>query len=912
MIGEHDRKRGSRRQGSSRGWAILSLVVTAGVWPGASWGLSICLNPVNQSGTGFSSTASDALLGSSPAGAPSFLIDSRFWNNLKQNDMGYAQQLKDSGNATAYDSGVFAMWRSPGTSALVLPWPGGTQNYKMMWGSFDSTEEANDDPLPADFFTRSANQPLIYIRGLSAWLSKSGQPTGTNSYAVLVYVDGDGTNRIGEYWLQRAPLDCSDPPAALGPDLTSHAFLRDDGTNFTYQFTRVPLSADSEANAVSGNYILWQGMTADRFVLRTEARATGDCCRRAVISGMQIVAECNTFPVVTVTATDAGEPSTRGVFTVTRSGSLSTPLTVYYAVGGTATRETDYYAEDLPGSVTIPAGSTFRTIVVRPKSDGLREDTETIVLALIARGDYVDGTPGGEGTSMNLIDEPAPTVTVAATDAVAGEMPGDTGTFTITRSGSASSIAQFPLTVRYAMSGSATHGIDYARLPGHVTLPAGVASVTVALTPHEDPTTEGPETAVLTVSPDAQYTVGNPGSATVSIADNSRAWTQSLPLIFGGYVGTDSLADFPVLIVLTPSRMGGYGAFAAGGADLRFQLPSGDCLTYEIEQWNTVGTSYVWVKLPSISGREDRIYMRWGNPWAATMQDTPAVWSNGYVGVWHLDAPDNGGLYDDSTGRGYDATDRGAARVPGRIAGALSFDAQQSGYLDTRNCEDLPFFTIAAWVRSPEAPTTGLDTGPLHRGNNYRINWNHLDGSACLGLESQGWYSAPYGGLSGDTWYYLAGTYDGQTLRAYRDGILVSATDVPSGAPDSEAGSLKIGRHATLDQYFTGTIDEVQVLSTAWSQARIANQYAVVTDTLIAWRGPPSLDADRDGDIDLDDFGAFQRCYTGPDRLLTANECLDADVDGDHCVTTQDLEEFVRCASGPGIRAAPNCLPTGE
>ena len=82
-----------------------------------------------------------------------------------------------------------------------------------------------------------------------------------------------------------------------------------------------------------------------------------------------------------------------------------------------------------------------------------------------------------------------------------------------------------------------------------------------------------------------------------------------------------------------------------------------------------------------------------------------------------------------------------------------------------------------------------------------------------------------------------------------------------------------------------------------------------MTDTLIAWRGPPSLDADRDDDIDMEDFGVFQRCYTGPGRLLATNDCLDADTDGDHYVTARDFEEFVRCASGPGVAAAPDCLP---
>jgi len=390
--------------------AVSGLWVLVGLcWPLAACGLTIGLNPVDRAGNGFASTGSDVLRGQELVGLPVYQMEARCWNNLLQCDAGSALQLRDNGNCAAYDSGVWAMWRSASvsTSTPTLPLDA-TSNYKMMWGSMASTDETNDDPLPADFFNRSANQPLIYVRGLSAWLSKPGQPAGANSYAVVVYVDGDGTDRIGEYWLQRVPLDSLDPPSALGPDLSTHVFVHETGTDFIDTFTRVPLSADSETHAATGNYILWQGLTADRFVLRTEARLTHDGVKRAVISGVQIVAEHAAMPTVTMGATDAAEPLTSGTFTITRSGSQAAPLTVYYSVGGTATPGVDYYAEDLPGSATIPVGSASVTLTVRPKADDLIEGPETITIAPAARGDYLDGTPNAMGTTMTVADETRP------------------------------------------------------------------------------------------------------------------------------------------------------------------------------------------------------------------------------------------------------------------------------------------------------------------------------------------------------------------------------------------------------------------------------------------------------------------------------------------------------------------------
>lgn len=53
-----------------------------------------------------------------------------------------------------------------------------------------------------------------------------------------------------------------------------------------------------------------------------------------------------------------------GKFTVTRTGSMSTPITVDYTLEGTAVNGTDYVF--LPGSVTIPAGETSVDVWIEP------------------------------------------------------------------------------------------------------------------------------------------------------------------------------------------------------------------------------------------------------------------------------------------------------------------------------------------------------------------------------------------------------------------------------------------------------------------------------------------------------------------------------------------------------------------
>ncbi|HNQ89481.1 MAG TPA: Ig-like domain-containing protein [Verrucomicrobiota bacterium] len=116
---------------------------------------------------------------------------------------------------------------------------------------------------------------------------------------------------------------------------------------------------------------------------------------------------------------------------------------------------------------------------------------------------------------------PATVVTVEATDPQARE-PGGTwiierniGTFTFSRTGT----VRQPLTVTYAIGGTAGNGIDYARLSGTVTFPAGVATARVPVLPLPDAFVEEKETVAVVVQPGADYEPGRPAEAVVALLD---------------------------------------------------------------------------------------------------------------------------------------------------------------------------------------------------------------------------------------------------------------------------------------------------------------------------------------------------------------------------------------------------------
>jgi 2',3'-cyclic-nucleotide 2'-phosphodiesterase (5'-nucleotidase family) len=99
------------------------------------------------------------------------------------------------------------------------------------------------------------------------------------------------------------------------------------------------------------------------------------------------------------------DSSTNLLYTFTRTGSTSTPLTVNYTAGGTATRAIDYtgiQASPATPSITFAPGSATATVSVAPIADRIQETNETVALQLLPGATYTLGTPSAvTGTIQN-------------------------------------------------------------------------------------------------------------------------------------------------------------------------------------------------------------------------------------------------------------------------------------------------------------------------------------------------------------------------------------------------------------------------------------------------------------------------------------------------------------------------------
>ena len=270
--------------------------------------------------------------------------------------------------------------------------------------------------------------------------------------------------------------------------------------------------------------------------------------------GTVYIADNNDAPQVSVRAGTVGVEGGANATVIFHSiGTGSGNVTVNYTVGGTATPGVDYTA--LSGSVVIPVkGSNDPTVTSPVIDDAIAEPTETVVITI------TDG-PGykvyNDRSAVALIqdnDSGGERVIVSTYNQSPSEAGPTNGTFYFSRAGTTGA-----LTVNYAISGTATNGVDYVALSGTCVIPDTQYGVNVTLTPIDDNLVEGVETVTLTVLPGIGYGPGFPASATYEIADNDTPTVtvgfQSLTLVTTEQPGPlGEYRDLPVVLSTASSN----------------------------------------------------------------------------------------------------------------------------------------------------------------------------------------------------------------------------------------------------------------------------------------------------------------------------------------------------------------------
>ena len=255
------------------------------------------------------------------------------------------------------------------------------------------------------------------------------------------------------------------------------------------------------------------------------------------------------------TSADEGDPAT---FTVTLSGTVSTPVTLAYTLpGGSATGGSledcesntgvDYDNDD--GSVTIPQGDTTATFDVCTVEDTVAEAAETFTVTLTLTSPAPEAESGVElrdKTATATITDDIATVSIVGPATVA---EGEVATFTVTLTGGT---ASEDVVVNYTIGGTAT-GADYSAPGGTVTIAAGETSATIEIQVSADDVVDLGETIEVTLTDAEPVAVGSPATATtvieesgtvsVSIEADTEIVVEGEPVMFtvtlSGTVSTD-------------------------------------------------------------------------------------------------------------------------------------------------------------------------------------------------------------------------------------------------------------------------------------------------------------------------------------------------------------------------------------
>lgn len=195
----------------------------------------------------------------------------------------------------------------------------------------------------------------------------------------------------------------------------------------------------------------------------------------------------------------------------------------------------------------------------------------------------------------------------------------------------------------------------------------------------------------------------------------------------------------------------------------------------------------------------------------------------GTVGCWHFD-----GDYKDSSGKDNNGTSIGSVPfVAGAFNEAASFEgASYINVLDSASLKNTPQLSISAWIKSYDAKQLLRKEGlyNIWTGTDYAM-FETKAGNACTST----WKNVSAAGVDYSMWAFVAGVYDGSTMKIYINGELKESKPA-TGLIGNCSSPLWIGY--SPGSYFRGLIDELKIYNRALSADEVMGTYKSVTNCL--------------------------------------------------------------------------------
>lgn len=308
---------------------------------------------------------------------------------------------------------------------------------------------------------------------------------------------------------------------------------------------------------------------------------------------------------------------------------------------------------------------------------------------------------------------------------------------------------------------------------------------------------------------------------------------------------TANLTNFPVLVRLGTNNFDFAGAMT-NGYDLRFTQGDGlTLLNFERERHaSATSNAEYWVSLPLVGSASNTVfYMYYGKPGVANAENKTAVWTNGYVAVWHCAETAGTNVLDSTTNNfnGWAVSTTGVTMdAVGQVDGADDYDG-------SNGVVSVPSFNITyspskvsveMWLKSLSNDYSQAfisDAGQITNSGFLYISRNTgaLGFSYASGTSSPALYFLTYHSVTQTEWIQvgIVADYDADTVTVYRDGALFTGDTNPRSMPSAippDSPMLFIGGYSAGAPSMTATIDEVRIStvlrSAAWISASYKNQ----------------------------------------------------------------------------------------
>lgn len=305
-----------------------------------------------------------------------------------------------------------------------------------------------------------------------------------------------------------------------------------------------------------------------------------------------------------------------------------------------------------------------------------------------------------------------------------------------------------------------------------------------------------------------------------------------------------TLTNQAVLLKIDSTKIN-YSAMKPDGTDLRFiNFDDSTELSYEIEKWDPVGTSYVWVKVPLIhaNSNADYIYLYFGHTSATDSQNKNDVWTN-YNTVWHFS--------DNLTASAPQILDSTSSNRHGTIqnsptssTGVLGSGLNLNGNFDSFDAGNLaPILgistTMSFWMKTSQVGNNtnwlapGI-TGIEQAGGANDIFFGWITAGGYLGITAGDSPAALSNFIvNNNAWRHITTTRNSITgiCTFYVNGVLNGTSNCGAGTITTPFNLIGvIGDTGGTPTEFDGELDEIRIFSSVKTTEEIKADFKFQTD----------------------------------------------------------------------------------